>query len=307
MAVVPFLKSVLGVKTVSDVLLVGLIAAATALIAPVVAVWGVILANRSSRRQLGMQLKDSREQATAAREFAMRRDVYLAAAEAITRANAIFGLMPDPDVSNTEISSRLQEAGAAIARVQLVGRPSTVEAVMEYQTVALEAFVDLWPPRWSLLADHGQLTTLKKQIEATLQDRDRWLELMKQLNAKGQPRDEKAFGALMAQYRIAQNLLEQLVHQHNSLGDSITEQQLRFLELCNDKNLLALKPIQDAIAAGRTELGFDTKSDEWRQMMQRKVERTTAALRALAARARQSRAEQRARAAANKPPPQPPS
>jgi hypothetical protein len=63
----------------------------SALIAASVAFFTTTLSNRNSRAQLQMQLDATARREKIEREMALRRDVYLPATEAITRASASLG------------------------------------------------------------------------------------------------------------------------------------------------------------------------------------------------------------------------
>ena len=73
------------VQTIPDVIWSGLIAS-------VLTLGGVLISNRSNSSRLKLQLRHDAEQKTTERTASLRRDVYLEAAEQLTKANAYLGV-----------------------------------------------------------------------------------------------------------------------------------------------------------------------------------------------------------------------
>jgi hypothetical protein len=93
-----------------------------AITAAAAALFGVWLANRSSARQLAAQLDVAAREATRAREFEARRDVYLDAAEAIATGQSVIGVMLDVTISEAEIRENLTACLGKLAKVNVIAR-----------------------------------------------------------------------------------------------------------------------------------------------------------------------------------------
>lgn len=93
------------------------------LIASVLTLSGVLISNSSNTSRLKLQLQHDAGQKTTERIAALRRDVYLQAAEELTKANTYLGSLSQIDLAKTNASEGMQGFFGAAAKLQLVAEP----------------------------------------------------------------------------------------------------------------------------------------------------------------------------------------
>ena len=114
-----------------------------ALLASLLTLSGVLLANRDSRMRQIAELKHDVSQRNREREMALRRDVYLRAAEVISRAQNMLMRLTDLSVSDQDFSASFCRDSSAMAQVQVVGTNNTVQAISAFGPELSAAFLEL--------------------------------------------------------------------------------------------------------------------------------------------------------------------
>ena len=92
---------------------------------------GVLLSNLSQAKRLKIQLDHDSELRAIERKAAIRRDVYLNAAEELVKANSYLGSLTQIDFTKTNIGDGLQNFLASAAKLGLVAEEETGKAVSE--------------------------------------------------------------------------------------------------------------------------------------------------------------------------------
>jgi hypothetical protein len=129
-----------------------------------------ILSNRNSRKQLRMQLQDNALQRDRDRAMALRRDVYLPAAEAIAHMQVTLGRLLDLDVDQTEIGRQMCADLSTLAKVHLVAKEPTVKALMAHQAVFMPGYLELTILRGTLLIHKAGIANHQKYIDGAEAD-----------------------------------------------------------------------------------------------------------------------------------------
>jgi hypothetical protein len=216
---------------------------------------GVVLANWNSRTQLRTQLKDAAEEASEAREFAMRRDVYLTAVEAIVRSIHILFSIGNLELEDSEISRTMMADAGHIAKIQVVAHKSTLRAITDYQGTLAEGLAQLWPKRWELQSRWQTIGELEQLMNAQAADKDRWVEMMKQANVQ-QPPDAALMAAIRLQFDAAERLRLDLAQRHAPLASAQADGLFGLLDECLQQGMLLQERIPAALVAARAELGL---------------------------------------------------
>ena len=105
------------------------------LIASVLTLSGVLISNWSNTSRLKLQLQHDADQKTTERTATLRRDVYLSAAEELTKANTYLGSLAQIDLAKTNPAEGMQGFFGAAAKLQLVAEPKTALLVKFINTV----------------------------------------------------------------------------------------------------------------------------------------------------------------------------
>ena len=114
-----------------------------ALIAAALALSGVALSNRHSRRLLETTIENDALQRDRDRQMALRREVFIPAADAVVGLLEMLVQSADPDADDAGISTRISGLTAAVARIQVVGKNQSVKAAAEFLDACCDAYADI--------------------------------------------------------------------------------------------------------------------------------------------------------------------
>lgn len=192
----------------SFVTLVGAVLAAT------IALIGIVINHRGNERRFAKQLAHDREQKRIEREMDLRREVYLDTAEAIVASLELIARYADIEIPRNELSTEYSEKRSAISKVHLIGHETTVNALLEFTHEFSVAVMRLALLREPLLQMRAKLQLLNEQIQAFGKERDRMVDLMKQLNFEGNQETHR--------WEFVRNTFE---FETKRVNDSINEQQ----------------------------------------------------------------------------------
>src|SRR6266704_7145489 len=139
---------------------------------------GVALTNRANDRRLREQLAHDRRIKDRDRELSLRKDVYLAAAEAVSAGFMAVGRFANLDISNEAVTADYIEKSPSIAKVHVIAREDTAKAVATFTGELAAVYLRLFAKRITLVAKKQQLALLKVQMDSFGKERDRMLDLM---------------------------------------------------------------------------------------------------------------------------------
>ena len=150
-------------------------------IASVLTLGGVLLANRSSTTRLRIQLQHESDEKAKQRRAELRKDVYLVAAEELVKANAFLASLPTADFTKLDAASSLQGFFAVAAKLQMVSDTKT--AVLASQ----------------LVGTYGQLLLKVMQLVRPIQTARSDAQIAKQHYDEAQSEVKRALTAMTAQ------------------------------------------------------------------------------------------------------------
>lgn len=187
-----------------------LVAIVTALVA-LLSIW---LTNRHNLKQQRQQFKFDKEERQQERRVALRRDVYLAAAEALVEANSAFAKLISTESVDKEVDASLKVFGTAISRVQMVSTSETYKLLAELHRAYLKTFLALNIRRFPLLALQNSINSARKLVDNREADVDKALESLTAYN-RAQKTDPKEWERLSQQYDIADTAWHEAFKQLN--------------------------------------------------------------------------------------------
>lgn len=106
------------------------------------------------------------------REMALRRDVYLAAAEAISHGMQMLPNYCNPLMPDHDITKEFLNKAPAIAKVQVVSDVRVSAAILKVVRALSDVTLDIGPSRASLMQAQATLTDKEKIKDARLQTRE---------------------------------------------------------------------------------------------------------------------------------------
>jgi len=276
-----------GHMSMSDTVSSGLLHLLEVLAPAAAALFGVGLANRNSAKQLAAQLREAAREATRAREFSARREVYLDAAEAVATGHSTVGGMLDVTISDADIRSSVNATMGKLAKVNVIGQVSTLRAVADYTCALTDALLKLWLPRVQLQNADRTVRQLQAQLDAHSAEQARWIEMMKQANvqAAAGKNDPQVMQMFQRQFELAQKQFHEAARQQADAFTSKRKIHADSLETQIEqlKNLQRLLPA--ALAAARSEMELTVDLAEVTEIFEQVARRGEAATRELVAQA----------------------
>lgn len=224
-----------------------------ALLAAFLALSGVLVTNRSSRIQKLAELQHDAAQRNREREMALRRDVYLGAAESISNGQLILTKLSDLSISDQELGAEFTRVSAAIAKIQVVGTNSTVQAVSAFSHQLGAAYLELILKRVPLIDRKNDIELLTELINKSQIELDRYITLMKQLNLEGNA-DQRIWKVINDNVEFERKQREQHTEERTNLWVAQNRDHLQFAELCYERFVEVSQTIPPAVFAVRAEL-----------------------------------------------------
>lgn len=228
---------------------------------------GVALTNRASDKRLRAQFVHEREQKTKDREMSLRKEVFLAAAEAIAAGTNAIGRFANLDLPNDQITNDYMEKAPAIPKVHVIAKTKTVQAIANFTGELGAVFLKLFARRYELMAEKNQIHIFDNQIAEFGKERDRILEMIKQHNIEGIV-DDRRWEILQNNFEFEQNRSNEALARRSELGKSLYPKQLEFMRECVTETAKLGKLLVPLLSAVREELELPFDEESYRQVME---------------------------------------
>ncbi|MFO7539348.1 MAG: hypothetical protein R6X32_15010 [Chloroflexota bacterium] len=146
---------------------------------------GVVLTNAANIKRLRLQQAYERERAEKQWDTNLRRDTYLSAIEAISAGMVVVGRFADFGVPHQELMRSYTDKSPSIAKVTLVGKEETIEAVANFSQLLTGAFLRLSAKREQMNGVMARSAALEGQIETAREEEARVLALIHEHELSG--------------------------------------------------------------------------------------------------------------------------
>lgn len=226
---------------------------AGAVVAAMVALVGIVITHRGNERRFAAQLAYDREQKRIEREMELRREVYLATADAIVAGLGLIGRYADISIPREELAKDFSEKRSALSKVHLVGREATVTALLAFTQEFGLSVLRLSLLRNPLVQMQTRLKLLDTQMQTFCKERDRMVDLMKQLNFDGN-QDAHRWDFVRNTFEFEKKRVNDCIAEHAALSAKLRNDWAVFAAECfaTSNKLSALLP--PAVKAVRDEL-----------------------------------------------------
>lgn len=231
--------------------------------AAIAAFIGVYVTHRGHEHRFKAQLQSEKDKSKVDREMTLRKEVYLGAAEAIIAGLGVVARHADLSVAQDELAKEFTEKRSAMAKVHLIGGEETLNAVTAFTVELGAAILKLSLGRYPLLQMKSRLKILADQIQAFGQERDRMVQLMKELNFAGNAEAHR-WNFVQNTFDFEQKRVSDAIVEQKTLSAQLRDQWLPYTASCYDASARISKLLVPAIKAVRSELGlpFDVTSYE---------------------------------------------
>jgi hypothetical protein len=185
---------------------------------------GVWLTNLGHARRQREQLSHDSKMKAMDREFAVRRDVYLGAAEAVAAGFQVLSRFSDPNLDHDVLMQNYMEKAPAMSKVHVVAQENTVSAFMTYGAALAGAFLRLSILRANLMQKKQEVAVMQSRVDAYLKDQAQALELIHEqllnpirddrrwnlLNERAEHASERVTQSLQEKARLSEELAREL-------------------------------------------------------------------------------------------------
>lgn len=236
-----------------------------ALIAAAIAFLATTLSNRNSRNQLQMQLTHGARERDRDRAMALRRDVYLPAIEAVSRAHGALGRLVDLGLDFSAINDQLVIDLATIAKVHLVAGEATVRGLLTFQKALVPAFFELAARRSSLAVRQGAIATEHSLMDRAVAEHQKFVQMMQQINLSP-VRDQAAMDRVQAQADFQMNDIKAHAAAQAALYEEQKQDQLSVAARLSELALEVARFMPDTLISARQELDLPIDPDEYKRL-----------------------------------------
>lgn len=234
------------------------------LLASVITLAGVMLSNWSNTKRLIRQLSHDADEKKKDRIHAMRRDVYLKAAEELTKASNYLGRMTQLDPSTTNIADGMSDFFAISAKLQLVAQPETSRLAAELTTRYGEISMNLLGKAIPVHNLNAEIRLSGEFYDKNQSEVSRIIAEMTRLNESGEATPER-FAALERSLESPRMLADHFA-ERRSKAFSLLEEILRDYNIELLREIRTVGPTQaQLMAAIREEIGLDADMKSYRE------------------------------------------
>ena len=241
---------------------------------------GIALTNRAHDRRQRAQLDHDREIRKREREFALRRDVYLAASEAFSAGLIAVGRFSDPEIPNDKLLAAYLDKMPSVAKVLVIAGEQTVREVVEFSGELNATYVSLSTRRMPLAAQKQQLELLTAQVHSASQQRDGTLEQMRQHNLD-HAGDQQRWKFLESRFELEQRQLAEATERMIALARTLLPQQIAFAEECAAEASRLGVLFSSVTLSIRSELELPIDEAEYKRIVRESVDKQEAVMKRL--------------------------
>lgn len=238
----------------------------------------IILTNHYNNRRLQAQLAHDRDLKNRDREMSLRKDIYLAAAEAASAGLIAVGRFADLDVPDKQLTEGYLDRAPSVIKVHIIAKEETVRAVVNFSVELSAAFLRLFARRLPLVLQKQQIAFLRGQIDTFTKEQSRMIELMKQYNMDG-INDPNKWGTFQHIFDFERGRSEQTTQVADTLNASLTPKQLQFLEEVVDETIKLGRLLTPALFSIRKELELPVDETEFGRISEEATARQVESLR----------------------------
>lgn len=213
---------------------------------------GIWFTNRAQAQRLERQLDHERLLKSQERELALKRDVYLSAAEAVSAGLALVGRLPDLVPSQDKLFEDWNARLPAIARANLVASDETLEALTLFYASLSSKVLSLLGVRFRLVMKAAQAQFVMDEVNRLTSENGNLVALLQQLGSD--PADTARREVLRGNFDAGQVRVRTLLTEHAGLANELLEDKLRFSRVCNQAGAELAELVIPLLASARAEL-----------------------------------------------------
>ena len=230
------------------------------------ALGGVMYSNRASDKRLRAQFEYERTLRNNDRELALRKDIFLAATEAISAGFHLVSSIPNLDIPLRELSADYLKKAPAIMKINIVGNIKSIKAIMNVSNEINNSFLKLTLKRGLLDTKKNKIVMLNQNAEEFDKERGRMLELMKQYNLEGST-DKNLWDTIKGNIDLEQKRSVSAWADVLKLGETLVDDQLQLGKSSIEELFNLVELFTPCMIAMREELQLPVDEKDFEQIM----------------------------------------
>jgi hypothetical protein len=238
---------------------------------------GVTLSNRASDKRLRAQFDHERMQHSKEREMALRKEVYLVAADAMSAGINTISRFANLELPNDQVTSDYIKKSPAIAKVHVIAKAETIQAMVNFTGELGTLHLKLFARRSELMKDRAAITLIDSQVTDFGKERDRILELIKQQNIEGII-DNRRWNVLHGNFDFEQKRINEALAQRAQLIESLHPKILEFMRDCVHDSTILGKLLIPTLLAVRSELELPLNDKAYKELVSESIKKQQQAI-----------------------------
>lgn len=228
---------------------------------------GVVLTNLSNTKRLNIQLGHDRELKKLERELSLRKEIYLAAAEAISAGLVVIGRIGNLNIAYDKLMESFEEKSPSIAKVNVIAADDTIRAFTAFMEELTGAILRISHQRIKLGAIQQRISLIQKQIDKASDERDRMIGLMKEFNLAGST-DKQRWAVIEQNSDFERRRIDELSEEKGKLEFQLFPAQMELAQECQSEIGVLTELLPPLLKCVRTELQLPFDEISFAQVIQ---------------------------------------
>ncbi len=235
-------------------------------IASGITLFGVWLSNKGNSERLRIQLENDAEEKVKQRKAELRKMVYLDFVEESVKANIVLSTLPDIDMAKNNPAEGLVCFNSASAKVQLISKIETAEAVGDLQVKFATLSVRMMSKAHKISNIKSKIEIHNNLYEAASREVQRILAEMTAFNEAAR-KDRDVFDALSRSFEFQRNLAARYASERNDLWRERNSLHIEYTRFLAAEMIKIKEDAEKAMILVRSELELEEDADNVEERM----------------------------------------
>lgn len=206
------------------------------------------------------------------REKNIKKEVYLQAVEALTRAQQVVINLPNLNIDELKITSGMANDSGLIAKVQIVGSEKTVKAVTTIMSSIGTAILEFMLERGILVERKNKIELLEGERSKAQGEIERYISIMKNLNLEGN-QDKRLWATINHNVEFETQQRDKFAQIIDDLRKVQNKEHLEFVQKCMNRFFEITSLLPDAVLAVREELNLEISNEAYLDIFSKNIDK----------------------------------
>lgn len=234
---------------------------------------GVHLTNRASAARLREQFDYERKKTKQEREMTLRKEIYLAAAEAVLAGLMALNRFPNLEISDEKVTEEYIVRSPALSKIHIIGKINTIKALSDFTSDLGATFLKLYAQRSILLGERQKVNIARNEIIFCAQETNTHIRAIDHALADAAllERLTRRIDDFDKRKKMAERML---LH----LESNLSSQTFAFVEVCAEESARLSQLLVPLVVFARRELDLELEEGAYAKLNENAVATTRAAI-----------------------------